>query len=76
MRYGYEGSILSVYSYNRPPLDCVHEFCYFKSPVKVLKLVAMEDSAYWIDATVLLIFFLVIRFVTFFILRWKLNSKF
>ena len=76
MRYGYEGSMLSIFGFDRPPLDCAHEYCYFKSPFKILKWVAMDDSEYWIDVTVLLIYFIVVRFLTFFILRWKLNSKF
>ena len=73
-RYGFEGAMLSIYGFDRPSLDCPDEFCPFKTPSKFLKVMDMNNASYWLDFGVLLGFFLVIRFVTFFILRWKLRS--
>lgn len=76
VRYGYEGSINSIYSHDRPPLECKEDFCYQMLPIKILTWLNMEDSRYWIDFTGLAVLFIAMRFLTFFILRWKLNSKF
>ena len=73
-RYGFEGAMLSIYGFDRPSLDCPDEFCPLKTPSKFLKVMDMNNASYWLDFGVLLGFFLVIRFVTFFILRWKLRS--
>jgi len=66
--------MLAIYGYDRPSLNCPDEFCHFKTPSKFLKFMDMSHASYWIDFGVLLGFFLVIRFLTFFILRWKLRS--
>ena len=74
-RYGFEGTVLAVYGYDREPLECPNEFCFFKSPIKILQYMGMEKEIYWIDLLSLFAYFIVVRFLTFFILRWKLNTK-
>ena len=75
-RYGYEGALVSVYGCNRTSLECPQEFCYFASPTKIMKFMNMEDAVYSMDLIFLLAFLIILRVVTFFILRWKINSKF
>ena len=67
--------MLAVYGYNREPLECPNEFCFLKSPVKVLQWMDMDGAVYWIDFVALLGYFFLIRFSAFFILRWKLKSQ-
>lgn len=75
VRYGFEGSMLSVYGFDREDLDCPQEYCYYKSPIKFLQFFEMQDSLYWVDFTVLLVYFLIVRFITYFILRWRLKTQ-
>ena len=31
-RYGFEGSMLAIYDYDRAPLDCFESYCHFRFP--------------------------------------------
>lgn len=75
IRYGFEGCMLSVYGFGREDLDCSQEYCYFRSPTKFLQFFEMQNSLYWVDFVVLVVYYLVVRFLTYFVLRWKLKTK-
>jgi hypothetical protein len=73
-RFGFEGSMLAIYDYDRPPLECDQPYCYFRSPYKFLENFAMEQSSYLICITGMLAYFVVLRVAGYFLLRFKLKS--
>ncbi|XP_057375096.1 ATP-binding cassette sub-family G member 1-like [Daphnia carinata] len=73
-RFGFEGAMLSVYDYDRPPLNCSQPYCYFRSPHKFLETFDMDQSSYYVCIIALMINFVVIRIAGYFVLRFKLNS--
>lgn len=75
IRYAFEGVIISIYGYNRPKLKCSTDFCLFKSPGRFLQELNMEDAMYWVDAAALAAIFVLLRFVCYFVLRWKVSSR-
>ncbi|XP_077269349.1 ABC transporter expressed in trachea [Temnothorax americanus] len=74
VRYGFEGTMISVYGYNRAKLKCSEYYCHFKSPTKFLEQMAMENAVYWVDVVALLGFLLVLRVIVYFVLKLKLRS--
>ena len=73
-RYGFEGSMLAIYDYGRPSIDCFQPYCYFRSPYKLLEQFDMNQSSYLICVVGLLVYFFVMRFAAYFLLRFKLKS--
>ena len=67
--------MIAIYGYDRPNLDCPVEYCHFKTPSKILKVMDMENANFWVDFAALTAFYFIIRFLTFFLLRWKLRSQ-
>jgi ABC-type multidrug transport system permease subunit len=66
-RFCYDGMVTSVYSYNRPKLECPEEvmYCHLSSPEYILKEMGIRGDSYWIDFGVLLVVFVCIRFVAY-----------
>ena len=76
LRYGFEGAIVSLYGFNRTAMPCSRSFsCPYPTPQEFLKDMSMDKAEYWIDATALIGFFLVIRIAAYFVLRFKLLSN-
>ncbi|EFX86599.1 ABC protein, subfamily ABCG [Daphnia pulex] len=73
LRYGFEGSMLSVYDNNRTSLACSDSFCHFRYPQKFLQYFGFAQSSYYFNVVGLLIMFLVIRVAGYFALRYKLR---
>lgn len=74
IRYGFEGTAIATYKYNRTKLDCFQEYCHFKNPNITLKELDMVDSRFEVDIIALIIIFLVLRIAAFIFLRYKLIS--
>jgi ATP-binding cassette, subfamily G (WHITE), member 1 len=64
----------SIYGMDREKLKCSQIYCHFRSPKKFLEEMSLDDAEYWIDATALFGFFVVLRIIAYFVLRWKLHS--
>lgn len=75
IRYGFEGTALATYSFDRPKLQCSAEYCHFKSPKTTLEELDMINSDYTIDVIALLVIFFVLRISAFLFLRWKLKTN-
>lgn len=71
----FDGIVTSLYSYNRPKLECPEEvvYCHLSSPEFILKEMGFRGDSYWIDFGVLLLILVCVRCVTYFALK-KLTS--
>lgn len=74
VRYGFEGTMLSIYSYDREPLQCSVPYCHFKHPHKFLEELNLQDGVFWIDVVVLIVYFFVLRILGYFVLKFKVKS--
>nr|QAV55726.1 ATP-binding cassette sub-family G member 4-like protein [Sogatella furcifera] len=74
LRYAFEGSMLSIYGYDRPKLDCSEVYCHFRVPSQFLKHLGMQDASYWFDCSVLFFFIVLLRLVTYFVLKYKIKN--
>ncbi|XP_061730005.1 ATP-binding cassette sub-family G member 4 isoform X1 [Cydia pomonella] len=74
IRYGFEGTALATYSFNREKLKCTQSYCHFKNPRTTLEELDMLDADIWLDVAALCAIFLVLRISAFLFLRWKLKS--
>ncbi|KAI8422543.1 hypothetical protein MSG28_006347, partial [Choristoneura fumiferana] len=74
IRYGFEGTALATYSFNRPNLQCHQPYCHFKDPNTTLEELDMSDADIGLDIAALCAIFLVLRISAFLFLRWKLKS--
>ncbi|KAF5302196.1 hypothetical protein FQA39_LY10235 [Lamprigera yunnana] len=75
IRYGFEGTALATYSFDRPKLKCSIDHCHFKIPATTLEELDMINSDYRIDIGALVLIFIVLRIAAYLFLRWKLNTN-
>ncbi|CAH0407105.1 unnamed protein product [Chilo suppressalis] len=74
IRYGFEGTALATYSFDRPKLQCHQTYCHFKNPETTLEELDMIDADIGLDIAALCLIFVVLRVSAFLFLRWKLKS--
>lgn len=75
VRYGFEGTLLSIYGFDRKALHCSEAYCHYKSPKKFLEEMDIAGAEFWVDFLVLFIFFIALRTIGYFVLRWKLKAE-
>ncbi|XP_061380646.1 ATP-binding cassette sub-family G member 1 isoform X1 [Danaus plexippus] len=74
IRYGFEGTALATYAFNRTKLQCHQVYCHFKNPETILEELDMMNADFTLDIAALCLIFLVLRVSAFLFLRWKLRS--
>lgn len=81
IRYGFEGTTLATYGFDRKRLDCFCEprpnctaYCHFKNPTTTLEELDMTHADYTLDVLALILIFFVLRISAFLFLRWKVKS--
>ncbi|XP_054741597.1 ATP-binding cassette sub-family G member 1 [Anastrepha obliqua] len=72
-RYTMEALMQAIYGYNRPDLECHREFCYFKSPTKLLKELGMLGDLYGHDIFILLLWIIFFKVLFFFSLVLRIK---
>ncbi|KAF4518792.1 hypothetical protein B566_EDAN005413 [Ephemera danica] len=75
IRYGFEGTALATYAFEREKLKCKQDYCHFKDPQTTLEELDMLNADYRVDIVALVIIFLILRIAAFLFLRWKLLSN-
>lgn len=76
IRYGFEGTMLAIYGYDREKLaskECNIVDCIITTPKMLLEKMAMNNANFWVDAGILVALFIVIRIIAYFVLRFKLK---
>ncbi|XP_011314768.1 ATP-binding cassette sub-family G member 4 [Fopius arisanus] len=74
IRYGFEGTALATYAFDRPKLKCHQPYCHFKDPSTTLEELDMVNASFTLDILALLLIFVVLRVAAYMFLRWKLKS--
>lgn len=74
IRYGFEGTALATYGYEREKLKCFQTYCHFKSPITTLEELDMLDSSFTLDIVALIVIFVVLRISAYLFLKWKLKT--
>lgn len=69
-RYTMEGFLRALYDYNRTPLQCLTEFCYYKEPSKFLRDFGMVGNFYHWDVLALLSWVFLLKGLFFLSLLW------
>lgn len=75
IRYGFEGTALATYSFDRPKLTCSTAYCHFKDPATTLEELDMLNSNYNVDIIALVAIFFVLRVAAYLFLRYKLKAN-
>lgn len=76
LRYAMEGLIAAML-YNRPKLMCpdTEEICLFNDLQFFVREMGMDNSVYWVDILALVVWYVVFRGASFYLLRQRLSPN-
>lgn len=77
IRYGLEGLVAALYGYNREKMICPPNeiFCEFGAPRQMLQSMQMEHVVFWVDFVALIIILIILKIITFYLLRQRLKPN-
>jgi hypothetical protein len=75
LKYGLDGVLMSIYSYERKELECSIDYCHYTNPQKFLETLDMGNGTYWFNTLILAIMFISLRFLCYFILLHRLKNR-
>ncbi|XP_043286081.1 ATP-binding cassette sub-family G member 4-like [Venturia canescens] len=71
-RYAFEGILQSIYGNNRTGMECSEDFCPIRKPEKVLSMMDMPTTSFWLIVVALVVWILCLHVTIYSVLRWKL----
>lgn len=76
IRYGLEGLVIAIYGSGREGMFCPPEeiFCEIRYPDELLKQVGMESVNYWFDVGALTVVFILLKLMSYFLLKMRLST--
>lgn len=77
LRYGLEGLVAAIYGSGRTNIPCPEseQFCMYVNPSHLLADMGMENVAFWFDLLVLFGMLVVLKAVSFYLLRQRLSPN-
>ncbi|KAI7815562.1 ABC subfamily G member 28 [Rhyzopertha dominica] len=75
LKYGFEGSVLSIFGYDRGKLPCAADYCHFVYPEKFLDQMDMAQSEYYVAVLALLAIMLFVRICAFIALYLQIGWR-
>ncbi|XP_035724544.1 ATP-binding cassette sub-family G member 1-like isoform X1 [Vespa mandarinia] len=75
LKYGFEGTMMTIYGYDRPKMHCSDVYCHFAMPNQLMMAVGMKQVDYWFCMIVLIILYIVLDTVAYIILRIRLRKR-
>lgn len=75
LKYGLDGVLISIYSYERERLQCSIDYCHYTSPQKFLEALDMGNGSYWFNVLILVIMFFSLRLISYLILLYRLKNR-
>ncbi|XP_065340095.1 ATP-binding cassette sub-family G member 1 [Cloeon dipterum] len=75
LHYGFEGLAITQYGFGRGTLECpMDDYCHYKYPKALLAELSVNPDNYWLDFGILSGFLVVLRIISYWALKKKLNS--
>lgn len=75
LKYGLDGVLISIYSYERERLQCSIDYCHYTSPQKFLEALGMGNGSYWLNVLILVAMFFSLRLISYLILLYRLQNR-
>ncbi|VVC95608.1 unnamed protein product [Leptidea sinapis] len=77
LKYAFESVVLSIYSYDRQPLNCPDSrvYCHLRHPREILKELSISPGSYWKDIIIMVIEIVVLRIIAYWTLRRMLKKS-
>ncbi|XKL67552.1 hypothetical protein PGB90_003043 [Kerria lacca] len=75
LRRAFEALAISVYGFNRKPLECSKIYCHFKYPDFFLKNVDVDCNDFYVDLSIMLFSILLVKLCCYLALKYKISTK-
>jgi len=73
LKYSLDGSMLAIFGYDRPRLECNEMYCHLSRPKYILKDLDMERANYQLAFFFLLGLLIMLRILAFYIMSFRLR---
>lgn len=73
LKYSFDGSVVSIFGFNRTRLECHDIYCHYSRPKVFLRDVDMLEANYTTAIIFLVVLFLFLRIITFYIMSFRLR---
>lgn len=71
IRCGIVAMVLTIFGFQRQPLDCNEMYCHFAKPEVLIKYLDIEKSSVWFEIVTMIGIMLVFRSISYLGLKWR-----